>query len=62
MDDPAVSLHSMDFVSLPFLLVAFFQLQKQQMDLTFAKKKVVSFINAPSDRDIVFTRNASEAN
>lgn len=26
-----------------------------------ARTKVANFINAPSDRDIVFTRNASEA-
>ena len=26
-----------------------------------ARKKVADFINSPSDRDVVFTRNASEA-
>lgn len=26
-----------------------------------ARRKVAEFINAPSDRDVVFTRNASEA-
>lgn len=26
-----------------------------------ARKKIAGFINAPSDREIVFTRNASEA-
>ncbi len=26
-----------------------------------ARKKIASFINAPSDRDIIFTRNATES-
>lgn len=26
-----------------------------------ARKKIADFINSPSDRDVVFTRNASEA-
>ncbi len=26
-----------------------------------ARKKIANFINAPSDRDIIFTRNATES-